>query len=125
MVLQGTAQNLDCCKSVSEIKMVLEGDWLLKKDSRNKIYRFHFQQNDGRVEVLGELNLPPKAEYTVLKDVNEISESKVNISFKNDGYYIEFIYPFGSVTERIRILTENRLVYGSGKSEHILIRDAR
>ena len=125
MTLFGAAQNLECCKSVSDVKKVLEGDWLLKKDSRNKVYRFHFQDGAGKLEVLEELNLPPKAEHTAVEDAYEISESIVNISAKKDGYYIELVYTFGSVTERIRVLTEKKLVYGTGKSEHIFVRDKR
>ncbi|MFH4967906.1 hypothetical protein V8G61_06830 [Gaetbulibacter sp. M240] len=119
------AQNLECCHSISEVKKVLEGDWLLKKDSRNRVYRIHFQDSAGKIEVLEELNLPPKAEHTAVEDAYDISESIVNISAKKDGYYIELVYTFGSVTERIRVLTENSLVYGTGKSEHIFIRDKR
>lgn len=120
------AQNLDCCTSVSEVQETLEGDWLLKKDSRNKIYRFHFEKEkgEGEVDVLEELNLPPKAEHTGVSNDFEITESKVNITSDDTGFYIELIYSFGTVKERIKELSKNRLVYGKGTAEHVFTRDS-
>ena len=124
-ILTGSAfaQNLDCCKSISEVQKALEGDWILKKDSRNKIYRFHFENGKGTVDVLEELNLPPKAEHTEMKDDFEITESSVKISQDEQTFYIELIYGFGNVKEQIKDLTKNRLVYGYGVAEHVFVRD--
>lgn len=124
-ILTGSAfaQNLDCCKSISEVQKALEGDWILKKDSRNKIYRFHFENGKGTVDVLEELNLPPKAEHTEITDDFEITESSVKISQDKQTFYIELIYGFGSVKEQIKALTKNRLIYGNGVAEHVFVRD--
>ncbi|GAA4281493.1 hypothetical protein GCM10022260_19140 [Gaetbulibacter aestuarii] len=119
------AQNFDCCNTVSEVQNTLEGDWLLKQDSRNKIYRFHFEKGTGTVDVLEELNLPPKAEHTELNSDFEITESTVKISREKEGFYIELVYSFGSVKEQIKELNNKRLVYGHGPSRHVFIRDGR
>ena len=117
------SQNLNCCKTISDVEKVLEGDWWLKKDSRNDIYRFHFRDNEGFVEVLEELNLPPKAEHTKVVDEFEVKESEVKITLEKDKFYIELVYPFGTVKEPIKALSEKHLIFGSGDSERQFTRD--
>ncbi|MCF7560414.1 hypothetical protein L3X39_07175 [Sabulilitoribacter multivorans] len=117
------SQNLECCKTIQEVEQAITGDWKLKGDTENVIYRFTFGNKNGYVEVLEELNLPPKAEN---KDVNGLvndDHTLVKIKYDKGLFYIDLIYLYGDVSEPINVLNKESFIYGIGDSKHIFIRD--
>ena len=121
--LKAYSQQLGCCKSTDDVKKRIQGDWKLKDGNQNIIYRFIFDEDLGRIEVLEELNLPPKAE----KPSNDIlfldAETKVRINLKEGIFYVNFIYPYATVSEVIIELNETTFSYGKGTSKKIFLRD--
>jgi hypothetical protein len=117
------SQNLRCCKNIDEVKRSIQGDWKLKGANQNIIYRFRFDKDKGYVEVLEELNLPPKAEKSRTDVLFVDDETVVNVKLKKDVFFIELVYQFGSVSEAILELNEAAFIYGKESSKKIFIRD--
>ena len=120
---KGIAQNLTCCNTISEAKSLIEGDWKLKGDSKNVVYRFSFSKDKGFIEVLKEMNLPPKAEKTRGDEIIINDHETFNIILKQDVYYIEIQSLYYEIMDQILVLDEKHFVYGSGDSQHVFIRD--
>ncbi|XMO87147.1 hypothetical protein AAFN75_02430 [Algibacter sp. AS12] len=117
------SQNLECGQSIDSVKSTLAGQWKLKALNTNKTYRFWFNQDAGFVEVLEELNLPPKAEHTEIGRLVKNDQAAVNIKLIEGVFFIEMVYPFGTVSEQIVKLNKNTFVYGQGTTAHYFVKD--
>ncbi len=118
------SQNLECCNNLNDVKKEIQGDWKLKGGSENLIYRFCFDKNKGFIEVLEELNLPPKAEKTIANElVFGDNSTIVNIKSKKSVFFIELVYSHTSVSEQILVLNKDCFIYGKGESQHVFIKD--
>lgn len=121
--LQTLSQNLECCKTIQEVKLAIEGDWKLKKGNQNITYRFIFNNNKGIIEVLEELNLPPKAAVSYYEKPDINGQTMVNVEFKNGVFFIKLSNLIFEVSEQIFVLNDEYFIYGNGASEHVFIRD--
>lgn len=117
------SQNLTCCKTISEVKSLVEGDWKLEGDSKNVVYRFSFSGDKGFIEVLKEMNLPPKAEKTREDDIIINDHEIFKISLKKQTYFIEIQSLIYTVIEQILVLNESNFIYGNKNSKRIFTRD--
>jgi len=117
------SQNLECCKTIQEVEQAIAGDWKLNDGNRNVIYRVSFNKNKGLIEVLGELNLPPKAEKTIGNELVIDDQALVNIILKNGVFYIELTNLDYGFSEQIVELNDKIFIYGMGDSKHVFIRD--
>lgn len=117
------SQNLACCNDSEAVKKAIAGDWKLKGDTKNVIYRFSFESDKGFVEVLEELNLPPKAEKTIGNEIAIDDNTIVKIQHEKGLFYINIIYLYGEVSEPILELNDENFIYGKGASQYVLIRD--
>lgn len=117
------SQNLVCCNNIEEVKKVIQGDWKLIGETKNVIYRFSFNNNKGFIEVLEELNLPPKALVNHHADLIIDEHTLVNIKSKNGRFFIELISMYYQISEQIFVLNDEKFVYGKGQFEHVFIRD--
>lgn len=122
--VQSFSQNLECCNSIESVKKAIEGEWKLKGQSENLIYKFWFNEQNGFIEVLEELNLPPKAEHTQLGSLFMDEQVQTQIKLINGAFFIEVNYPFDAVSELISKLNQNTFIYGKGASQHVFIKDA-
>jgi hypothetical protein len=121
--LNAFSQNLKSCKSVDDVESLIEGDWKLKNDTKNVVYRFSISNHKGFIEVLPEMNLPPKAEKTTENEIIINDHENFTIVLKQGNYYIEIQSLYYQMTEIITVLNKTNFVYGKGKSQHIFIRD--
>jgi len=121
--INSSSQNLKCCKNIDEVKKAIQGDWKLKDGNENVIYRFSFEKQKGFIEVLEELNLPPKALETNDEDVIINEHTIFDVKSKNSLFFIDLISLHYEVSEQIYVLNENYFVYGRGQSEHVFKRD--
>ncbi len=117
------SQNLACCKTISEVKSLIKGDWKLKGDSKNVVYRFSFSGDKGYIEVLGEMNLPPKAEKTRENDIIINDHEVFKISLKKQTYFIEIQSLTYTVIEQILVLNQSNFIYGNKNSKRVFTRD--
>jgi hypothetical protein len=117
------SQDFECCKNINDVKKAIQGDWKLKGGNENLIYRFLFDTNKGLIEVLEELNLPPKAEKTIRKELVFDDRTIVNIKSKKGVFFIELVYLHTTVSQKILELNEDHFIYGKGESQHIFIKD--
>lgn len=117
------SQNLECCKTIQEVEQAITGDWKLNDGNRNVIYRFSFNNNKGLIEVLGELNLPPKAEKTIGNELVIDDQALVNIILENGFFYIQLTNLYYEFSEKILELNDKNFIYRIGDSKHIFIRD--
>ena len=117
------SQNLECGNNIDIVKKAIVGNWKLKENNNNKIYRFWFNQENGFVEALEELNLPPKAEHTQLGGLIINEQVPIKIKLVEGHFFIEIIYPFGVISEQIYKLNKNTFVYGKGVSEYHFVKD--
>lgn len=117
------SQNLSIFKDVEAVKKAIGGDWKLKGEAKNVIYRFGFNEEKGFVEVLEELNLPPKAEKTIGNEIIINQHANVKIKYNEGVYFIELIYDYGSISEQILVLNDYNFIYGKGDSQHVFIKD--
>jgi hypothetical protein len=117
------SQDLKKCKNLSDVKSLIEGDWKLKGDSKNVVYRFSFSNNKGFIEVLQEMNLPPKAEKTTENEIVINDHEMFNILSKQGGYFIEIQSLTYKIIEEIVVLNDTNFIYGKDASRHIFIRD--
>ncbi|WP_396601744.1 hypothetical protein [Algibacter sp. R77976] len=117
------SQNLECCKTISEVKKYIVGDWKLEGDSKNVVYRFSFSKTKGFIEVLQEMNLPPKAVKTRENDIIINDHEIFNIQSKQGHYFIEIQSLYYEIKEQILVLNDTNFIYGSGDSKHVFIRD--
>jgi hypothetical protein len=117
------SQSLEQCKTISEVKSLIEGDWKLEGDSKNVVYRFSFSNTRGFIEVLEEMNLPPKAEKTKANEIINNAYEVFKISSKNDAYFIE-MQSLGHISvQQIVVLNQLSFTYGKGRSKHVFKRD--
>ncbi|SHJ16564.1 hypothetical protein [Algibacter luteus] len=121
--LNAFSQNLKSCKSVDDVESLIEGDWKLKNDTKNVVYRFSISNHKGFIEVLPEMNLPPKAEKTTENEIIINDHENFIIVLKRGNYYIEIQSLYYQMTEKITVLNKINFVYGKGKSQHTFIRD--
>lgn len=121
--LAAFSQNLACCKDVEAVKNAIKGDWKLKEYNENLIYRFSFFKDKGFIEVLGELNLPPKAEKTIGNEIVIDDHTIVEITYDKGLFFIDLIYLYGKVSEQILVLNDETFIYGKGESQHTFVRD--
>ena len=121
--LNSLSQNLECCNNVEEVKSAIKGDWKLKKGNQNMIYRFIFNDDKGIIEVLEELNLPPKADNNYYEKPIMEELTNINIKFDNGVFFIELTNLHYEISEQIFVLNEEYFIYGKGASEHAFIRD--
>ena len=117
------SQNLDCCKTLQDVEHKIAGEWKLKGISNNLTYRFSFTQGHGIVEVLEELNLPPKAEQIEYRNTPLDTNPSIYITVINNVFFMNIKYHFGAVSEPISELSEARFVYGETGFEHVFVRD--
>ncbi|WP_332243922.1 hypothetical protein [Flavivirga spongiicola] len=102
-----------------DVKKIIKGDWKLKGEAKNGIYRFSFDTGaKDFLEVLKELNLPPKAQGPQSKNY-----TIVNIKLENEAFFIELIYPFGKTSEKILVLDKENFVFGQGESKRVFVKD--
>lgn len=121
--LNAFTQNLKSCKSVDDVESLIEGDWKLKNDTKNVVYRFSISNHKGFIEVLPEMNLPPKAEKTTENEIIINDHENFTIVLKQGNYYIEIQSLYYQMTEKITVLNQTNFVYGKGKSQRTFIRD--
>lgn len=121
--LNAFTQNLKSCKSVDDVESLIEGDWKLKNDTKNVVYRFSISNHKGFIEVLPEMNLPPKAEKTTENEIIINDHENFTIVLKQGNYYIEIQSLYYQMTEKITVLNKTNFVYGKGKSQRTFIRD--
>ena len=121
--LNAFSQNLKSCKSVDDVESLIEGDWKLKNDTKNVVYRFSISNHKGFIEVLPEMNLPPKAEKTTENEIIINDHENFIIVLKRGNYYIEIQSLYYQMTEKITVLNKTNFVYGKGKSQRTFIRD--
>lgn len=121
--LNAFTQNLKSCKSVDDVESLIEGDWKLKNDTKNVVYRFSISNHKGFIEVLPEMNLPPKAEKTTENEIIINDHENFTIVLKQGNYYIEIQSLYYQMTEKITVLNKTNFVYGKGKSQQTFIRD--
>ncbi|WJJ96077.1 hypothetical protein [Algibacter luteus] len=121
--LNAFSQNLKSCKSVDDVESLIEGDWKLKNDTKNVVYRFSISNHKGFIEVLPEMNLPPKAEKTTENEIIINDHENFTIVLKQGNYYIEIQSLYYQMTEKITVLNQTNFVYGKGKSQRTFIRD--
>ena len=121
--LNAFTQNLKSCKSVDDVESLIEGDWKLKNDTKNVVYRFSISNHKGFIEVLPEMNLPPKAEKTTENEIIINDHENFIIVLKRGNYYIEIQSLYYQMTEKITVLNQTNFVYGKGKSQRTFIRD--
>lgn len=121
--LNAFSQNLKSCKSVDDVESLIEGDWKLKNDTKNVVYRFSISNHKGFIEVLPEMNLPPKAEKTTENEIIINDHENFTIVLKQGNYYIEIQSLYYQMTEKITVLNKTNFVYGKGKSQRTFIRD--
>ena len=121
--LNAFSQNLKSCKSVDDVESLIEGDWKLKNDTKNVVYRFSISNHKGFIEVLPEMNLPPKAEKTTENEIIINDHENFIIVLKRGNYYIEIQSLYYQMTEKITVLNQTNFVYGKGKSQRTFIRD--
>lgn len=119
----GVSQNLTCCKTISEVKSLIKGDWKLKGDSKNVVYRFSFSEDKGFIEALKEMNLPPKAEKP--HNVENIINHHEIFSIKSkQGIFSVVIQGLNyEMVEQIFALNETSFIYGKGNSRRVFIKD--
>lgn len=118
------AQNLHSCETVDDVKSLIAGDWKLEGDSKNVIYRFSFSGDKGFIEVLKELNLPPKAETNNADTMIIYDHEIFNIVSKQSTFFISIQSLYYQIIEEIEVLNKSNFIYGRGNSRHIFIKDA-
>lgn len=123
IAFNGISQNLDSCKTVAQVKNLIKGDWRLKGDTKNVVYRFSFYKNQGFIEVLPEMNLPPKAEKTKDSDMIINKKSAFNIQLKQEAFFVVIQNLNYEVTEKIEVLNKSNFIYGKGHYQHVFIKD--
>jgi len=117
------SQNLDCCKTIQDVKNKITGEWKLKGVSSNLTYRFSFTDAKGIVQVLEELNLPPKAEQTENNRTPLDSNASIHITLIRNMFFMNIKYDFGEISEPISELNESRFVFGEQGFEHVFTLD--
>ena len=122
-VLNTFSQDLKSSRSINEVEALLQGDWKLKDDTKNVVYRFSFSNHKGFMEVLPEMNLPPKAEKTTENEIIINQHQTFNIASKQGKYFIEIQNINYKITEKIIVLNTTRFVYGKAAAQRIFIRD--
>lgn len=121
--LHSFSQNLSCCKTIKAVEMALRGEWKLQGKSNTISYKFSFNNQKGFIEVLPELNLPPKAQHTQLGALVVNQKEIAHIKKVGDHFFIEIVYAFGSVPKQIFKLNKTTLIYGKGQQQQIFIKD--
>ncbi|WP_111309643.1 hypothetical protein [Confluentibacter sediminis] len=121
--LHAFSQSLECCHNVEEVKKAIEGDWKLKGDTRNVVYRIWFVKDKGFIEALEELNLPPKAEATYSGKSAIEEQTLVDVTFENGLFFMDIMYGYGEVLEPISVLNNDNFIFGKGVSQHVFIKD--
>lgn len=121
--LQLFSQNLSCGKTTVAVKKALTGEWKLQGGSQTISYKFSFSNHKGFIEVLPELNLPPKAQQTNIGTLVVNQKEIVNIKKVGDNFFIEIVYAFGAVAKQIYQLNETTLIYGKGDQKQIFKKD--
>ncbi len=121
--LHALSQNLECYKTIQEVQQAINGDWKLKNGNQNITYRFIFNDDKGVIEVLKELNLPPKAadpyhEKSVMEE-----QTTIDLKLDNGVFFIELTNLQYGISEPIYVLNEEYFIYGKGDSEHVFVRD--
>ncbi len=119
------SQNLSCGKTVVDVEKALTGEWKLQGNIKTISYKFSFSNKKGFVEVLPELNLPPKAQHTNLGTVVYNLKKIANIKKDGDHFFLEIVYDFGSITKQIYLLNDTTFIYGKGQQEQVFVKDTR
>ena len=97
----GQAQNLECCKTVDEVKVVLEGFWVT--DDSDTIFRFWFEDKTGGITEMERTDDPD--EYLIIDDhtILEVMET-------DKGFNLLFTELYGSEEYKIIKLNITELI---------------
>lgn len=121
--IKSYSQKLECCNNIQDVQKAIEGQWKLKGHSEILIYKYSFNKEGGFIEVLEELNLPPKAAQHQYESIIGHEGVAINIKLIKGIFFIETKYAFGNVLEPIIELNKNRFIYGKGNTKRVFIKD--
>lgn len=116
--LLGFSQELECCKTVKNVKEMLKGDWKVKGDDSKTFYYFWFDGDSGGMNQ--RVMTDQEGEYD---DVT--CQPFVNILEVNKMFKIEFIELVSSSIQNIYVLNHDSLIFGDNevKVEYERVKD--
>ena len=109
LVLVG--QQLKCCESDKQVENHLTGNWKKTDGDPKIVYHYWFKDGQGNME---RLQQPKKGVIDVIEDDNH---SFVDVIKSDNGYKLEFTYPYGNHIAVLKYLSESKLILISDGKE--------
>jgi len=96
-------QHLNCCETEKEVEFYLNGKWKLKNSDSKTIYYYSFKNGKGYLEYF---KANDKEEGIFRTD----NDAFVEIIKYENGFKIEYIYTFETMTLELKYLNSNKLI---------------
>lgn len=96
-------QHLKCCETEKEVEIYLSGKWKLKDSNSKTIYHYSFKNGKGYLEYFKE----DDKEKGIFRTDND---AFIEIIKYENGFKIEFVYTFETLTLELKYLNSNKLI---------------